>query len=225
MEVSTDRLAEIARCCEEEYARYFRDLKAESLCCYDLARAAFQDRIQDAMTHFYRIYTPLCAGWVVHFPGFESTQEPSPDVFVNIGFGKLFDRLGPQTFHQFETLPAILAYLKKCVITAVLQQLRKPVLDELDESHPNPDGFAPNVEYDQILQRLRELLPAPDDQRLADLRFRQDLKPAEIARAYPQIWPTARDVTVALQRILRALRKDRELRSRFGLPEEGAGEL
>ena len=162
---------------------------------------------------------------MVHFPGFEATQEPSPDVFVNIGFGKLFDRLGPKNFRQFETLPAILAYLKKCVITSVLQQLRKPALDELDEGHPDPGGFAPNVEYDQILQRLRQLLPSPDDQRLADLRFRQDMKPAEIARTYPQIWPTARDVTVALQRILRALRKDRELRSRFGLPEEGTGEV
>ncbi|MEO6061220.1 MAG: hypothetical protein ABIQ99_04695 [Thermoflexales bacterium] len=223
MEFSTDRLAELAHCCEEEYARYFRDLKTESLCCYDLARAALQDRIQEAETHFYRIYAPLCAGWVVHFPGFEATQEPTPDVFVNIGFGKLFDRLGPKNFHQFETLPAILAYLKKCVITSVLQQLRKPASEELDENQAV--AFSANVEYEQIWGRLRELLPAPDDQRLADLRFRQDLKPAEIARAYTQIWPTARVVSVALQRILRALRKDPELRARFGLPAGPEGGL
>lgn len=138
------------------------------------------------------------------FSGFAASGEPSPDVFVNMGFAKLLTRLGPETFERFESLSAILGYLKKCVITSVLQQLRKPASEESDENQAV--AFSANVEYEQILIRLRQLLPAPEDQRLADLRFRQDAKPAEIARAYPAIWPTARDVSVALQRILRVLR-------------------
>lgn len=223
MAVSSEWLNDLAQCCEEEYARFFREAQAASPCCFDLARAALKDRVQDAMTHFYRIYEPLCAGWVASFGGFQATGEPSPDVFVNMGFAKLLTRLGPETFERFDSLSAILAYLKKCVITSVLQQLRKPASEELDENQAIP--FSANVEYEQILNRLRELLPAPDDQRLADLRFRQDAKPAEIARAYPAIWPTARDVSVALQRILRALRKDPELRARFGLPADPEGGL
>ncbi len=222
-EGASTRIDALARCCEEEYARFFRKLEAASECCYDLARAALKDRVQDAMTHFYRIYAPLCEGWVANFPGFAASGEPSPDVFVNMGFAKLLTRLGPETFERFESLSAILGYLKKCVITSVLQQLRKPASEELDENQAV--AFSANVEYEQILIRLRQLLPAPEDQRLADLRFRQDAKPAEIARAYPAIWPTARDVSVALQRILRALRKDPELRARFGLPADPEGGL
>ena len=129
----TNPIDALAQCCEEEYARFFRNLQAESRCCFDLARSALKDRVQDAMTHFYRIYQPLCAGWVAGFGGFQATGEPSPDVFVNMGFARLLTRLSPETFERFDSLSAILAYLKKCVITSVLQQLRRPAAEELEQ--------------------------------------------------------------------------------------------
>ena len=110
MAVSSEWLNDLAQCCEEEYARFFREAQAASPCCFDLARAALKDRVQDAMTHFYRIYEPLCAGWVASFGGFQATGEPSPDVFVNMGFAKLLTRLGPETFERFDSLSACLLY-------------------------------------------------------------------------------------------------------------------
>lgn len=211
----TDAGESLARCCEEEYGRYFRAPESPAPCCYDLARAALQARNGHAMTRFYGIFEPLCRGWAATFPGFAHTGEPEPDVFVNTAFTRLYLRINKDTFERFPSLAAILAYLKRCVITAILQHLRRPAPEALEED--TPVAFSSDVEREQIWQRVSALLAAPDDRRLIDLRFRQDIKPAEIAALHPETWPTARHVTVALQRVLYALRKDAELRARFGL--------
>lgn len=224
MDVSQLSLDEVAQRCEEETANYWQKLAVDTRYCFELLRRALEDQVQDAFTYVFRIYQPQCARWALGVSGFENTNEPSPDVFVSEAFAKLFRDLRGEKFRQFDALPAVLLYLKKCVVTSILQQLRRRHPDEIEsgreadvEEVQAEGAFESAVEYEQTWARVCHVLPNQDDQNLADYRYRQNLKPAEIAHLHPAQWPSAREVSVALQRISRILRKDRELRAMAGL--------
>lgn len=212
-------LDELQSRCSDETARYLHRLPNDSQFCFELVRRALEEQISEAFTHIFLIYSPLCASWASNFSGFADTDEPSVDVFVNEGFARLYRDVRGEKFRNFTSLEAVLFYLKRCVITAILQALRKPRPLDLDEDLA--EAFHAQIEYEQLWQRVCALLVDPHDQLLADLRFRQDMKPAEISAHHLELWPTARDVSVALQRINRVLRNDDLLRGMFGLGPTG----
>ena len=218
MELHSLSVHELGRHCDEQTLRFRQRLASDTRYCFELLRRAFEDQLQDAFTHIFRIYQPICMSWVLHFPGFAATDEPSPDVFVNEGFARLFRDLRGEGFQRFESLEAVMAYLKRCIITSILQQLRRPRTIELNEDVA--EAFNSTIEYDQMWQRVCVLLPEAEDRLLADLRFQQGMKPSEIVLLHRNMWATARDVSVALQRIHRLLRKDTELRAMLGLVSE-----
>jgi DNA-directed RNA polymerase specialized sigma24 family protein len=219
MEIKLLTLDVITQRCEEETENYRRKLAVDTRYCFELFRRALEDQVQDAYTSVFRIYQPQCARWVLGFAGFADTNEPSPDGFVSEAFARLFQELRGENFKQFPKLESVLAYLKRCVVTAILQQLRQRKAAQLeDEAGENIEvTFESTVESEQIWERIRLLLPDPSDQALVDYRFRQGLMPAAIAGLHPERWASARQVSVALQRVVRTLRGDAELRSRLGL--------
>lgn len=218
MELDILSVHDLGRHCDEQTLRYRQRLTSDTRYCFELLRRALEDHSQDAFTHVFRIYQPMCMNWALHFPGFAATDEPSPDVFVNEGFARLFRDLRGERFQRFESLEAVMAYLKRCIITSILQQLRRPRTVELDESVA--EAFNTTIEYDQMWQRVCDLLPETEDRLLADLRFQQGMKPSEIAALHVNRWVTPRDVSVALQRIHRVLRKDTQLRVMLGFVPE-----
>ncbi|MCL6511161.1 MAG: hypothetical protein K6U78_10765 [Anaerolineae bacterium] len=218
MDVSQLPLDDVARRCAEETDKFRRKQSVDNRYCFELFRRALEERSQDAFTHIFRIYKPVCARWVRRVPGFEHSGEGTPDAFVSEAFVNFYKDLQGDRFRRFANLSAVLKYLKKCAVTAILQYIRKLRATELEVELG--EDLPSEVEYDQLWTRICQLLPNDDDRLLADLRLRQTLKPAEIARTYPERWATARDVSVALQRILRTLRKDRELRAMAGISSD-----
>ncbi len=218
MDVRQMPLDEIARRCEEETDKFRHKQAADNQFCFELFRRALEEQVQEAFSHVFRAYHAQCARWVRDVPGFEETGELSPDAFVSQAFASFYRDLKGDRFGRFTSLQAVLKYLKKCVITAVLQQLRKPSTLELPVDIA--EDLKTEIEYEQLWGRICYLLPEEPDRLLADLHFRQNFKPIEIARMHPDHWATAREVSVALQRIRRALRRDRELRIMAGIPPE-----
>ena len=218
MELDSLSVHELGQHCDEQTIRYRQRLTSDTRYCFELLRRALENQSQDAFTHIFRIYQPMCMSWALHFPGFAATDEPSPDVFVNEGFARLFRDLRGERFQNFEALEAVMAYLKRCIITSILQHLRRPRTIDLNEDVMEP--FRSTIEYDQLWQRVCDLLPDAEDRLLADLRFQQGMKPGEIVLLHRNTWTTARDVSVALQRIHRLLRKDTELRAMMGIVSE-----
>lgn len=218
MDLSKLPLDDLARWCAEETDKFRRKLAVDSRYCYELFRRALEEQIQDAFTYIFRIYQAQCARWARSVVGFEHAGEPSPEPFVSEAFASLFRDLRGERFARFRRLESVLLYLKKCVVTTVLQQLRRSrVLSVSSEDDETLDGGMEEVESEHVWQRICQLLPDENDQLLADCRFRQNIKPAEIVRLHPNRWASAREVSVALQRICRTLRKDRELRVMAGL--------
>ncbi len=222
MDVHHMPLDEVAQRCEEETNRFRHTRKADNQFCFELFRRALEGGDHEAFTRIIQTYKSQCERWVRGMRGFEVTGELTPDPFVSQAFANLYKDLRGEKFKRFASLEAVLQYLRKCAVTAVLQYLRKAAvewtLDAAEELNSDiAEELKTEVEYEELWKRICQLLPHETDRLLVDLRLRQHVMPAEIAQMYPERWADSRAVSVAMQRILRVLRRDRELRAMAGL--------
>lgn len=223
MDVRHLPLDEVAQRCAEETDKFRHKHAADNQFCFELFRRALEEGDHEAFKYIFQVYQSQCARWVRNVRGFEAAGELTPDLFVSQAFANLHKDLRGEKFKRFASLEAVLQYLRKCAVTAVLQHLRKVELAELtldrsEELHANlAEELKTEVEYEELWERICRLLPDETDRLLADLRLRQNIMPAQIARMHPEHWVDSRAVSVAMQRILRTLRRDRELRAMAGL--------
>lgn len=220
-------LADLTQSCAEETQKFFRHEPNQTQFCFELFRRAFASQINDsdALLAIFKIYGPQVIRWVNAHTLFDQTGETA-EYFGNLALGNLYFHLQGSRFEQFESLPGILAYLKRCVFTAVTQYVR----DHPANTVAFPDGWdAPNsvdplqdLRAEQLWQHICELLPDQYDRLLARCVFILDLKPRHIVALHPTIWRDEDTVRVARQRIRRILHRDRELREWAGVGEQKA---
>jgi hypothetical protein len=215
-------LESLAQRCAEENQKYRHQQSHEPRFCFELLRRALIESTSDALTWVFRIFEGQLRAWVHRHSYFASTDE-NDEYFVNAAFSNFYFALRGTQFERFSSLPQALAYLKSCVHTAIMQYHRDHIMPEgllLDGQEVrlsyNPDPM-PHLGADELWTHICRLLPDGKDRLLADYTFIQGLKPAQIVKLVSGQWATEREVSVALQRIRRLLRKDGELRQRAGL--------
>lgn len=211
---------ELANLCADETARYMRREANDPRYCFELLRRALVDSVSDALTHIYRIYEPLVLSWVRRHDRFPQTGEEA-SYFASLALRNFYFALRGPKFSNFQFLPQILRYLKRCVHSAIEQYLRdqQPVADmplENIEVIADASPMESTLEAQDLWSHILTLIPEPEDQLLARLTFVLGMKPAEIVQAYASIWQQERAVSVALQRIRRRLRGDEVLRQMAG---------
>jgi hypothetical protein len=199
---------ELCNYCKESTQQFLNRLPHDDQYCFELLRRALAEQQQDALYNVYEIYLPLAVYWAETHPRFLQTRYPA-DEFATIGMSNFCLALGGEKFQRFDGLPSIMKFLKACVSSEIALHLRKisridPILSEDIADLQNQDVSI----SERIWQRISELLPDSVDRILVDCVFRQDLKPAEITSLYGQYCSSAREVSVALQRLRRTLRRD-----------------
>lgn len=213
----TDELADL---CAGETTKYIRRQDSDPQFCLELLRRALVDAASDALTHVYKVYEPLVLSWVHRHERFAQTGEEA-GYFASMALRNFYFALRGAKFANFQFLPQILNYLKRCVHSAIEQYIRdqKPLADEpLDtvEQIGQTPHYESGLEAQELWNYILRLLPQPDDQLLARLTFVLDMKPTEIVKLHPSIWQQERQVSVALQRIRRTLRRNDTLREMAG---------
>jgi hypothetical protein len=216
--LSVDALAQ--RCAEETDKFNHRQVN-DAQFCFELFRRALADSSSEAFTRIYQIYERQVLNWVYSHSRFVQTGE-SADFFAGAAMRTFYFALRGSKFEKFPSLPQVLAYLKLCVHTAVVQYIRdqQPMsmaaLEDVGEIAHTPDlGMRTNAA--ELWDYICRLLPDERDRTLARFAFMQDLKPRQIVSAYPTQWRDEREVSVALYRIRRTLRNDSELARLAGL--------
>ncbi len=209
----TDKLADL---CADETTRFMRHEANDPHYCFELLRRALVDSSGDALTHVYRIYEPLVLSWVRRHERFQHTGEDA-SYFASLALRNFYFAVRGAKFSNFQFLPQILRYLKRCVHSAIEQYLRdqQPTADSFIENIEQIGDATPlesELEAEDLWMHILTLIPEPEDQLLARLTFILDMKPAEIVRGHSSIWAHERAVSVALQRIRRRLRGDEFLR-------------
>lgn len=220
-------LTSIAHRCARETELFFQRQSDDTRYCFELFRRAIVELCQRAWEFVYDQYHPLVAGWVERHSAFPDSGE-EVQYFVNRAFEKMWAALTPEKFGRFPNLKSLLRYLKMCVHSVILDQVRKAERSAVDmeaESLAAENGSnAPNVEsqtlarmqrqefWDEIQVRLRN-----EKERLVVYgSFVLALKPRELYSHSQEMFRDVAEVYRVKENVLARLRRDADLKKLLG---------
>jgi DNA-directed RNA polymerase specialized sigma24 family protein len=135
---------------------------------YNLFRRAIVEHDEDAWTECFARYGPLLVAWASSHSAIGQLSEHCDDIAVE-AFARAWAALSPQRFAAFPSLAALLAYLRTCVLAAIIDCVRAQTASQ------------------RMMQRLEGIPPATPEQIVLD----------KIARA--ELWHIANGLVKTLQ--------------------------
>ena len=215
-------MADLARRCREETLRFLRAEPRDDAYCFELFELAVARRNPDAWEAIMIQYRGIVLAYVAQHAVARSLRE-SDDYWLNRAFQRFWLAVGPERFGQFHDLPALLKYLKLCVHSVLLDEVRTrragttTSLDELPETTPAPHDAEQGAISSLAGQRLWELIMAEvrdeAERKVAFLSFARDLKPAEIFSRHPDLYEGVADVYRIKRNLIERLRRNPEIRA------------
>ena len=140
---------------------------------------------------------------------------------VNAAFAKFSQALTPAKMENFDSLAAILKYLKMCVHSVVADEVRSRKAQQFEETldtivqEPASDDPAEDVVSSMAAQNLWQIIEEElrgEDERIVIYQaYVQGMKPSEICSTYRQLFPTVDDVYRVKRNVLERLRRSRRL--------------
>jgi hypothetical protein len=203
----------LASLCKSETEKFFRKLANDNRYCFELFCRAYRDLAEDALTHIYTIYLPILYNHAKKHKAFEQSSQEALN-FARAALVNFYLAVkGEKFLHMFSSLPQVMGYLNTCISSEIFQDVRKHHREmELGESPVAPSSYSEN-DLKELLEHIHQVLVDEKDRFLFELRFMLEIKPAEVAERYPEMWSTTREVTVHLYRIRQRLRQNPYLRS------------
>lgn len=221
-------VSDLARCCVEETNKFLRQSASNDRYCLELFRRAIIRRNEDAWTCIYQQYASLVLTWVnQHQSAASLLGQDGSAPLVNAAFAKFAQALTPAKMDHFDSLAAILKYLKMCVHSVIADEVRsrqahqyEETLDSI-EQEPATDDPAEDVvsslSAQSLWQIIQEELNGEDERLLIYLAYVQGMKPGEICVQHRQIFPSVEDVYRVKRNVLERLRRNRRLQNLFKL--------
>jgi hypothetical protein len=210
-------LDSLADYCVEHTKKFLQRLSNDTRYCFELMRRAYAELSDEALNHVYTIYLPQLSSRAKRHKQFDRSCGDS-DYFARLAMTNFYSRCHGSNFSEmFSELPAVMGYLKACLHSVIVQDVRENALivslpDDLPAPLSTDRWNAMHISEEEIWAHIGRLLSDPKDERLAYLRWVLEIPPAQIVQLDPQQWKSEREVSVALQRIRRRLRKDLRLR-------------
>lgn len=219
-------IAELARSCSEETTKFLRQGTSNDRYCLELFRRAIINRNDDAWNSIYQQYAPLVLTWITqHQSAALLLGQDGSAPLVNAAFAKFSQALTPVKIGNFDTLAAILKYLKMCVHSVVADEVRARQSRQYEETleaiehEPAGEDPAENVvstlSAQHIWEVIQEELHGEDERILVYLVYVQGMKPAEISASHRRYFPGVDDVYRVKRNVLERLRRNRRLRTLF----------
>ncbi len=217
---------ELARCCAEETNKFLKQNASNDRYCLELFRRAIMKRDEDAWACIYQQYAPLVLTWVTqHQSVAPLLGHEGSGPLVNAAFAKFAQALTPTKMQNFDSLAAILKYLKMCVHSVVADEVRSrqsrqyEETIELIEQEPATDDPADDVvssiSAQGLWQVIQEELNGEDERVLIYLAYVHGMKPSEISGQHRRLFPTVDDVYRIKRNVLERLRRNRRLQNLF----------
>jgi DNA-directed RNA polymerase specialized sigma24 family protein len=233
-------LRHVADRCAEETTRFFHAQAVDASPCFELFRRAFAEKKQDGLDEenqpaweaIIRVYGGLVAGWVTKHPETLRSNNEIQD-YVNLAFARFWDAVRKAKFERFPDLRALLAYLKMCVHSAIVEDVRRAsLLDRavaLDDLVDGVEGDVP-ASADSLTERLvltreaRSTFHEAVDARLQSEKerlvvynlFELDLKPKAIYDLHPKVFADVHEIYRIRQVVLERLSRDPTLKRLAG---------
>jgi len=217
---------ELARCCAEETNKFLKQNVSNDRYCLELFRRAIVKRDEDAWACIYQQYAPLVLTWVTqHQSAATVLGQDGSGPLVNAAFAKFSQALTPAKMQNFDSLAAILKYLKMCVHSVVADEVRARQARQYEEtlelmehepaSDDPADDVVASISAQSLWQVIQEELNSEDERVLIYLAYVQGMKPSEISNQHRKLFPTVDDVYRIKRNVLERLRRNRRLQMIF----------
>jgi hypothetical protein len=215
-------LAELARRCREETLRFLRAESRDDSFCFEIFQRAVVSRDDDAWAAIVTQYRGIVLAYVAQHTATTTVQEPD-DFWVNRAFLRFWTAVAPERFGQFPDLPALLKYLKMCVHSVLMDELRSrragmsSSMSEVPETAQAPDNAERSVigkiAGAQLWEAVLKELQDESERVVAQLSLMRDLKPSEIFGRYPLLYESVADVYRVKRNVIERLRRSPEVRA------------
>ena len=217
---------ELARSCSEETTKFLKQSPSNDRFCLELFRRAIVKRDDDAWACLYQQYAPLVLTWVTqHQSAAALLAQDGSAPLVNAAFAKFSQALTPAKMNNFDTLAAILKYLKMCVHSVVADEVRsrqsrqyEETLESIEQepaSDDPADDVVSHLSAQGLWQIIQEELNGEDERILVYLAYIQGMKPGEITSMHRRIFPSVDDVYRVKRNVLERLRRNKRLQLLF----------
>ncbi len=206
MELRRMSLAEVARLCREETAKFLHRLPSRDEFCYELFRRAVGERDQEAWDAVFAQYRGVVLAWVRQHPAGSVVREDD-EYWVNRSFERFWSAVGSERFVLFPNLAAVLRYLKMCAHSVLLDAVRAlgpqppvPLTEQVVAT--GAAGGVVDVEelaageaaVQELLRAIAAELHDEAERLVAHLCLVLDLKPREVYARHPDRFTGVADV-------------------------------
>ncbi len=212
--------AQLAQRCAAEQQLFRQRTPSDERYCLELFLRAIRQRDERAWDLIYQQFSGTVLGWLRRHPCANRLQDlDAPDTYITAAFQKLWQATvvpGPTT-PKFTTLASILAYLRSCLNSVVLDEIRRidahPPEVPIDPVIPLPAKDTSTLSAQELWALIERALPDRRERRLVYLLFVQELKPAALVQEAPQDFPNAKEVYRLTRNVLDRLRRNPALRA------------
>ena len=225
--LNTLQLEDIAAECGQQSQRY-RELgqaHSDPRYCYELFRRAIVEGLESAWTHVYTAYEGQIVRWVRQCSSYHATGQDA-EYFVSIIYTKFWKAVTPDLFsNHLLSLGAVLAYLKRCVQTTLIDFVRSrrkdQMLDELDElervkvpsadNRPIEQRASRGSDSEALWQQIGELLKNEQERIVLEEVFLLDKKANQIFADHPDTFESVKTIYRIKENLLKRLRRSNSL--------------
>ncbi len=209
-------IADLARLCGRHQSREVSRVYAIGH-CYELFRRAVVERDDAAWQAVISIYRRLVLYWL----GPHADEDTLQEVFLR--FWQLHRHRSPPFTTRFPNIGAVMGYLKQCAIAVRIEagraqererrlweRVRRAAVLEavvIIEAYETPQDDRPNIR-EAILSRVQ----SERERVVFEGTYHHGLAPREIQARWPDLFPTKQDVYRVKEKLLKRLRRDKELR-------------
>jgi len=216
-------LAELGRRCREETLRFLRAEPRDDSFCFEVFERAVVRREDDAWATIVAQYRGIVLAYVGQHSAATMMREPD-DYWVNRAFQRFWSAVGPERFGQFPDLAALLKYLKLCVHSVLMDEIRARraaaanSLDEIPETVPSSSANAERsvvgkLAGEQLWATITAELQDEAEEVVAYLSFTRELKPSEIYDRHPRLYASVADVYRIKRNLIERLRRSPQVRA------------
>jgi hypothetical protein len=214
-------IADLARRCADETLRFVRGEPRDDSYCFEIFARAIVRREDQAWTAIMAQYRGIILAYVGQHSAAAVLHEPE-EFWVNRAFARFWSAVGPDRFGQFPDLPALLKYLKLCVHSVLMDELRarraqSVSLDEVPENTPSignsEQALIGTMSGQELWSAILAELQDDAERVIAVLSFTRGLKPGEIYDRHPALYGDVADVYRIKRNVVERLRRSPHIRA------------
>ena len=184
---------------------------------YDMFRRAIVGRDGQAWAVIYTRYRGLMMAWARRFSTRLSVEELADDL-ADQAFARAWSALTPERFSQFPTLASLLAYLRTCVSSTVIDIARAQVAHERriqpveqEQGTSAEQHVIDELERGELWQLVNAVARTAEERTLLLESFVHDQPPRVIQACHPELFPNIDAIYRTKRNLLERLQRNPQL--------------